>query len=86
MARATFISKVLEDGHLSLPSAVKKELHLKKGDRITAEIRKEIKTQDSTAKLLKLAGSWKDRRSPEEIIKEITHNRKSSLRLGDGLF
>lgn len=85
MARATFISKVLEDGHLSLPSAVKKELHLKKGDKIKAEIRKETKIQDSTAKLLKLAGSWKDRRSPEEIIKEITHNRKSSFRLGDGL-
>ena len=85
MARATFISKVLEDGHLSLPSAVKKELHLKKGDKITAEIRKEIKIQDSTAKLLKLAGSWKDRRSPEEIIEEITHDRKSSFRLGDGL-
>jgi bifunctional DNA-binding transcriptional regulator/antitoxin component of YhaV-PrlF toxin-antitoxin module len=85
MARATFISKVLEDGHLSLPSAVKKELHLKKGDKITAEIRKEIKIQDSTAKLLELAGSWKDRRSPEKIIEEITHNRKSSFRLRDGL-
>ncbi len=85
MAKATFTSKVMEDGHMSLPSAVKRELHLKKGDKITAEIRKEIKIQDSTARLLKLAGSWRDSRSPEEIIEEIIHDRKSSFRLGDGL-
>lgn len=85
MVKVTFTSKVLEDGHMSLPPAVKRELHLKKGDKITAEIRKEIKIQDSTPKLLKLAGSWRDRRSPEEIIEEITHNRKSSFRLEDGL-
>jgi len=85
MAKATFTSEVLEDGHISLPLAVKRELHLRKGDRITANIRKEIKIQNSTAKLLKLAGSWRDRRSPEEIVEEITHDRKSSFRLRDGL-
>ncbi|MEW6608637.1 MAG: hypothetical protein AB1414_14525 [bacterium] len=36
-------------------------------------------------KLLSLCGSWKDNRSPEEIIRDIHKSRKDSDRLENGL-
>ena len=38
--------------------------------------------KNSTEEFLKLAGSWEDNRSPEEIISEIKNGRSQNRRFG----
>jgi plasmid stability protein len=48
----------------------------------------EMKGINPTQEFLKLSGSWMDSRSAEEIVEDITGNRRSSNRFGEnhGLF
>lgn len=39
--------------------------------------------KNPTDEFLKLSGSWLDERSEEEILKDITHNRRNSDRFGN---
>jgi len=80
-----FEGKILEDGHLSVPQRLKHKLNLKRGDIVNAVIRSVKDRKNSWKELLKLAGTWKDTRSVEEIIKDIYESRKSSMRLTEGL-
>jgi len=47
-----------------------------------------LTTRNSTEEFLRLAGSWKDSRSPEQIIDEIKKSRSGSKRFeeADGIF
>ena len=42
--------------------------------------------RNNTDEFLKLAGSWEDDRTSEEIIRDIYKSRKSSNRFKNGLF
>lgn len=52
---------------------------------VTFLVDEEADESQDTVELLKLAGSWEDNRSAEEIIRNIYESRKSSNRLDKGL-
>ena len=72
---ATFISELLNDGHLSIPEKVIKALSLKKGKKVKAVIKTEKFDREE---FLNLFGIWKDRTEEEiSIYREIIKERES---------
>ena len=69
-------TKILSDGHLSLPDNIKEKLHLKSDDIVKVTVTKVV-NKKPTQKFLATFGSWEDKRTAEEIIEDIYGSRKS---------
>lgn len=80
---ASFTSKFLEDGHLSIPEEIITALSLKKGEKVRAMI--EIEKFDKEG-FLNLFGIWKDKKEDEikiylEILKERRNFGRGEIKL-----
>lgn len=72
---ATFISKFLKDGHLSVPEQIVATLSLKSGEQVRAIIETE---EFDKIEFLKLFGIWKNKTESElNVYKEILKERES---------
>ncbi len=72
--RATFKTKYLENGHLSIPENVASSLLLKKGEELQVIIGKESFDKNG---FLKLSGIWKDKSEDEiHIYRQIVKERE----------
>jgi len=73
------IEKAAKKEHISISKWV--------GNNIKRSFESKINTvENNTTEWLKLAGSWEDERSAEEIIADIKNSRTENRRFEDGLF
>lgn len=73
------VEKASKKEHISISKWV--------GNNIKRTFESKIKTvENNTTEWLKLAGSWKDEKSAEEIIADIKNSRTENRRFEDGLF
>ena len=73
------VEKAAKKEHISISKWV--------GNNIKRSFESKINTvENNTAEWLKLAGSWEDERSADEIIADIKNSRTENKRFADGLF
>jgi bifunctional DNA-binding transcriptional regulator/antitoxin component of YhaV-PrlF toxin-antitoxin module len=80
MKSAKYSAKFLPDGHLPVPESVRKKLGLSPNSTVEVLLVKEDESIDKSKEFFDLWGSWKDNKSPEEIIDYIYGSRTTSKR------
>ncbi|MBC8183507.1 hypothetical protein H8E88_20635 [candidate division KSB1 bacterium] len=78
METLEYIAEILQDGHLSIPDSIIKQLNLKSHSKLLISI---LPIDTKKKGLTRFSGKWQDNQDADEIIKDIydscTNNRRS---------
>lgn len=81
MKALEYTAEILNNGLLSVPPEILKQINIKKNSKVKVLI---LYEEDGEAKSLgKFCGKWKDERTADKIVEDIYFNRKNNTRSED---